>query len=110
MTNESPVACSLAAGELKQRLAAIEEVGAHSLIAHALEANRHVLRFRASPAVRRQLEEIVAAEAECCSFLELSLGEDRGDLVLAISAPEHAKAIADELAGAFVSGEARKQR
>jgi hypothetical protein len=62
-------------GELKLRLAAIGAVGAASLISHELVGDRHLLRFRAGATVRRQLEEIVAAEAACCSFLDLSLGQ-----------------------------------
>lgn len=111
MTKEAPVACSLGAGALKRRLAAIDEVGARGLTSHAVEGNRHILRFRASPRTRRQLEEIVAGEAACCSFLDLSLSDDRDDLVLSIIAPEPARAIADELAAAFAGkGGATEQR
>ena len=51
--------------------------------------------------MRRQLEEIVAAESECCPFLELALAEEGDELVLSIAAPENAQEIADELAEAF---------
>ena len=64
-------------------------------------ARRRLLRFRKSEEVRRRLEAIVAAEAECCSFLDFSLSEDDGGLVLSITAPTDAEAVADELATAF---------
>ncbi len=47
------------------------------------------------------MENIIAAEAECCSFLELSLSEDGHELVLSIAAPKDGQAVADELADAF---------
>lgn len=101
MTDGDPAACSLGPGALKQRLAAIAEIGADSLISSQAEDGRRLLRFRADAATRKRLEEIVAAEAECCSSLELSLDQDAGELILSIAAPRHAQALADGLAGAF---------
>ena len=101
MTDTKPVACSLGADDLDQRLAAIAELGADSLIGKSVEGGRHLLRFCADAAARTRLEEIVAAEAECCSFLDLSLREDAGELVLSIAAPADAQSLADELARAF---------
>ena len=101
MTEAKPIACSLDAGDLQQRLAAIAEIGAASLISSQIDGNRHLLRFHSSEPTRRRLEEIVAAEARCCSFLALSLTEEGGELVLSIAAPEDGQAVADELARAF---------
>lgn len=101
MTDPDPVACSLGAGALEERLAAIAEIGAESLISRRAESGRHLLCFRADAATRRRLEEIVAAEAKCCSFLELSLEQEGDELVLSITAPRQAQALADGLAGAF---------
>jgi hypothetical protein len=103
MNTETPVACSLNAGQLQERIAAISEVGARSLTSHTTESNRHILRFRGSRKTRRQLEAIVAAEADCCSFLDLSLRDDGEDLVLSIAAPDHAKELGDQLAQSFES-------
>jgi hypothetical protein len=101
MTEDIPIACSLDAGALEQRLAAIAEIGAGSLISRQAEDGRHLLRFRADAATRKRLEEIVAAEAKCCSFLDLSLDQKGDELRLAIAAPRDAQALADGLAGAF---------
>jgi hypothetical protein len=101
MTDHAPIACSLGAGELEQRLAAIAEIGADSLISRDVDDRRHLLRFRAGAANRIKLEEIVAAEEECCSFLDLSLADEGGELVLSIAAPEDSQALADDLARAF---------
>jgi len=107
MAKDTPVACSLGAGELKQRLAAIAEIGADSLIASDTEGSRHLLRFRSDTATRERLEDIVVAEAECCSFLDLSLGREGDDLVLSIAAPKDAQMLANELARAFAAAAER---
>jgi hypothetical protein len=101
MTEAPPIACSLSAGDLKQRLTAIAEVGGESLIDRTAVGGRHLLRFRADAATRGRLEEIVAAEARCCSFLDLVLEQRGAELVLTIAAPEGGGAIADDLAAAF---------
>jgi hypothetical protein len=95
------VVCSLEAGDLEERLAKIGAIGAEALLSRSAENGRHLLRFRADPEIRRQLEEIVAAEAQCCAFLDLSLQEEDGRLVLSIAAPEPGQPTADALATAF---------
>ena len=104
MAKESSIACSLEGNELNERLAAIAEIGSDSLIEHDLHGTEHRLRFRSDEATRGRLDRIVAAEAECCSFLDLSLKEEAGELVLSVSAPTGAQALADGLAAAFGAG------
>lgn len=104
MTDPKPIACSLGAGELQARLTEIAEVGATALIAHEETGGRPTLRFRPDPNTRRRLEEIIAAEAECCSFLDLDLAERDGELVLTVATPAEGRSVADELALAFGGG------
>jgi hypothetical protein len=66
-----------------------------------MHGESHVLRFRRDPATRRRLRDIIAAEADCCAFLDLSLREHEGELVMSIAAPQEARALADGLADAF---------
>lgn len=106
MSEALPIACSLSASALKQRLSAIAEIGDESLIDQSTEAGRHLLRFRSDPATRKRLGVIVTAEAECCSFLSLALEERGGDLILSIAAPEEGQAVADELAATFAGASA----
>lgn len=101
MTEAQPIACSLDAGGLRERLAEIGEIGNQSLIERATEGARHLLRFRADAATQARLAEIVAAEAACCPFLELALEDRGGYLILSIAAPPDGQAVADELASAF---------
>ena len=101
MPHADALACSLGAGDLEQRLAAMAEIGAATLTGSSLEGGRQVLRFRADDATRRRLEEIVAAEALCCSFLDLALCQEAGELVLTITASDEAQPVAASLAVAF---------
>jgi hypothetical protein len=101
MTEGTPITCSLGASDLLQRLDEIAEVGAIGLIERSSDDERHLLRFRSDPVTRRRLEAIVASEAKCCTFLNLALDEQGGDLVLSASAPQDGQPIADELAAAF---------
>ena len=66
-----------------------------------MEGGVHALRFRPDPTTRRRLEEIIAAESECCAFLDLKLREDEDELVLTIAAPADGQPVAEELALAF---------
>lgn len=102
MTDPKPIACTLGTSQLRQRLDEIATLGAESLLRHEYKGGTHTLRFRRDDRTRRQLEEIVAAEARCCPFLDLSLGERDGELVLALGAPIEGRPVADELAKAFL--------
>ena len=102
MNEPNPIACTLVVSDLRRRLNEIAALGAESLIAHELRDGAHTLRFRRSDRTRHQLEEIVAAEARCCSFLDLSISEHDDDLVLAIAAPEDGDQLAEALALAFL--------
>ncbi|HMJ73265.1 MAG TPA: hypothetical protein VK471_07890 [Solirubrobacterales bacterium] len=104
MTDQKPIACSLGANDLQRRLDEIAELSAVSLIARDTENGKHRLRFRSDPTTRRRLDEIVAAEAECCSFLDLELAERGGEVVLTLTAPDDGQVVADELAAAFAGG------
>jgi hypothetical protein len=101
MTEREPPSCSLAPADLERRLAAIAALGEDGLTGRGIEEGRNVLRFVAEPETRRRLEDLVAAEAKCCSFLGLELAEADGELRLSIDAPADAQEVADGLAAAF---------
>lgn len=101
MPEELPIACSLGAEDLAARLDLIAALGAENLISRSTEDGAHLLRFRRGEGVRRALESVVAAEAECCAFLDLAIREEPDALVLAIDAPAEGAPIAAELAAAF---------
>lgn len=100
MTADTPIACFLSADELPERLAEISAIGKEALLGATQEG---ALRFRADQPTRQRLESIIAAESQCCSFLGFELAEERGELVLTVTAPEGAEAIAQDLVDAFAA-------
>jgi len=106
MTTDPQIACSLSADELPTRLAEIGAIGRDSLLSVSPTG---VLRFRADQATRGRLEDIIAAESACCSFLDFELREDAGELVLTITAPAGAEPLAVDLVNAF-AGDPRAAR
>lgn len=98
MESNTPIACSLSAADLSARLAEMKRLGQDSLLSVDGDGT---LRFRPDSETRLRLEAIVAAEAECCPFLDLSLREEAGTLVLKIGAPEGAEPVVADLVDAF---------
>lgn len=102
-----PLACSLRTGELASRQAELVDIGRRSLVAVSrVEGSPVVLDFKPDAETRADLERIVAAEAECCAFLEMTI--TYGDpLQLIIDGPYDAGPIVDELVGAIASEASR---
>ena len=100
MTTETQITCSLSADELPKRLAEMTALGKDALLGVSPEG---VMRFRADNDTRERLEGIVAAESQCCSFLQLGLTEKADALVLSVTAPEGAEPLAWDLVNAFAA-------
>jgi hypothetical protein len=100
MTTDAPIACSLSADELPKRLAEMRAIGNDALVSVSPEGT---LRFRADQPTRERLEAIITAESRCCSFLCFELTEERGELILAVTAAEAAEPLALELVSAFAT-------
>jgi len=56
------------------------------------------LRFRAADGVEGSLRALVAAERECCPFLDFELASEEDELVLRIAGPPQALPILDAFA------------
>jgi hypothetical protein len=102
-----PMACSLDGGDLRSRYVELSRLGAAALIESQSKGPRHRLRFRRSAELERKLEAVVAAEAKCCPFLDLSIRREEGELVLTISGPPEAEPVSGQLAAAFGAGAQR---
>jgi hypothetical protein len=96
-----PIACSLSADELPRRLAEIGALGRDALLGKGPAGE---LRFRNDAETRARLEAIVAAESECCPFLDFELLAHGDELRLRIGAEEGAEPIARDLVAAFQAG------
>jgi hypothetical protein len=101
MSRPLPIACSLSAADLAERGKELRELGGDGLVSLSEEPGRAVLRFRADPAIRERVEAIVAAESECCPFLDLRLEHGAEATVLTIAAPDDGAEVVADLAGAF---------
>ena len=101
MPTDPPVACSLDAGALSDRLAHMAELGGAALLDARLDGRRALLRFAAGKEVRGRLDGIVAAEARCCPFLGMDLTEEPGTLTLTIIGPAGAEPVVEDLVTAF---------
>jgi arsenate reductase (thioredoxin) len=99
----APLACSLGAADLKQRLAHVEALGEAALVEVERSGAETRLRFRSGETTRASLERFVEDERACCPFLDFTLAE-RADLIeLTIAAPPGAEPIVEELTSAFSS-------
>jgi hypothetical protein len=86
---ELPIVCSLDAARLQAREAELERLG-RSLISVSRPGGMAVtLRFTADRETHERVDRIIAAEAECCPFLDLSVREGE-TLELTIDGPEDA--------------------
>lgn len=101
MPTDPPVACSLDAGALSDRLAHMAELGGAALLDARIDVRRALLRFAAGKEVRGRLDGIVAAEARCCPFLGMDLTEEPGTLTLTIIGPAGAEPVVEDLVTAF---------
>lgn len=99
-----PIACLLDAAGLQVRQRELAALGRRSLISsERAPSGGAVLRFRDDDWTRAELERVVAAESECCPFLDLGLVEGE-TLELRIEGRADAAPMIADLVGA-IAGE-----
>lgn len=104
MAEPVPIACTLSSAGMSERLTEMKLIGQSALISAGQDGAVASLRFRAEPGLSERLKTVVAAEAECCAFLELDLTERDGALELSIHGPPEASEIVGDMVGAFSGG------
>jgi hypothetical protein len=94
--SELPIACTLDAGGFEGRQAEWAALGRSLLSVERPERGPVLIGFRADAQTKAELDRLVAAEAECCPFLELAVvtGES---LELMIDGPADAGPVIDQL-------------
>jgi hypothetical protein len=100
--NEAPLACSLEAGALAERLAWIAELSREALRSHRRDGLTLHLAYDAGASER--VRELVRRESACCGFLSFDLTEHGDRIELVVTAPEAAGAQIDLLFEHFVAG------
>jgi hypothetical protein len=105
MSEPLPIACTLRPAEMSRRAADIRALRRDALLTAECSGRRAVLRFRSDRATRARVEKIVAAEGECCSFMDFGLSVTEDAIKLTITAPYGAEPAAHLLAGLFAGSE-----
>jgi hypothetical protein len=98
-----PIACSLSATALPERLQQMAALGRDALLDTHTDGRRAQLSFAAGAGIRSRLEAIVAAESDCCAFLTMTVSDGRDAVELSIEAPEGAEVVLSELVDAFAA-------
>lgn len=83
-----PIACTLSPADMPRRAADIRALGRDALVAVERSEASATLRFRRDPDIRDRLEAIVAAESECCAFIDFELADGDDAIVLTLRAPD----------------------
>ncbi len=98
---EIPIACTLDAGNLKERLGWIGQLNARSLRGSQRGDLNLILDY--APEAIGEVREMVAGEQACCAFLAFAIDE-RADIVrVTITAPETAREAAEALFEPFAA-------
>jgi MerR family transcriptional regulator, copper efflux regulator len=98
-----PIACSLSAGDRAKRQRELVSLSSRVLGAETTAGGGTLIRLRPDGDTEGRLEQIVAAERECCPFLDLSLGEDSSGLTLLIEGPAGAEPVIAEMVDALTA-------
>jgi hypothetical protein len=101
ITEAPPIACALAPGAFKERIAWIGALTRDAL--RSRERRDLVLDLRYAPEAAERVREMVRNEQACCSFLVFDLREQSHEVQLIITAPEAAREAADMLFEHFVA-------
>ena len=100
--NALPIACTLAPGDLRERLGAIQTLTREALLGYERDGLKLALRY--APDTVEHVRAMVTAEQRCCAFLEFQVLEQPDAVHVTITAPEIARDAADELFAQFIAG------
>ena len=93
--DEAVIACTLDAGELRQRMAWIADLNARALRSARRDGLTLTLDY-ASEAIE-DVRKMVAGEQECCAFLEFTIAKSANGVRVSVVAPEAAREAAEAL-------------
>lgn len=101
-TNEtSPIACTLAPGDLRDRMASISELTRDALRSYS--RNGLALDLRYAPEAHDRVQHLVLKERACCAFLSFDLRRGQDEVQLIITAPDAVRDAADVLFEQFIT-------
>ena len=94
-----PVACSLTPEQMRERQASLIPAVLARAVAVSPSGEGYRLQFKSESATLRTIAEMIAAESQCCPFLQfdLSVPPAQGDVTLTVSGPPGTRAFLDAL-------------
>lgn len=92
-----PIACSLTAGAVRHREREWNNLLSRALISRTPAVGGVRLELQALPGVRVELDRLIAAETECCSFMTMSVETTAASLALTVTGPALAAPILEQL-------------
>lgn len=98
-TKRIPIACTLSSLDYKERAARIRNLAARSLRSARRDDLRLVLTY--APEAADEVRALTHEEQACCAFLQFDIQDDGLGVDLTITAPEDARAAADDLFAQF---------
>jgi hypothetical protein len=101
MERQTPIACTLSAADRPARIAVARELGERALVALEVHDRRALLRFHGEP---DRVDDLVAAESECCGFLEFVSTRIGDETELEIRAPKGGEPALRGLIAGIVAG------
>ncbi len=96
--DELPVACTLDATEGADRLARWRALAAHAQLSVQRTPDQLVVLYRSEAGVQEELEALVVAERECCSFAQWEVSHTQEHVILRIRSDAEGL---DAIAGVF---------
>jgi hypothetical protein len=102
--DQQPIACTLTAGDLRDRLAWIATLNRDAQRGYGRSAL--TLRLRYDPQAVQQVRELMRQEEACCAFLTFEMHEETDAVTLTIKAPEEARSMVNALFEAFLPSKA----
>ena len=94
---DQPIACSLSSAGLAERVRQLAALRRNAMLDRSPIAGGERLVFADAPGIESSLREAIAAEAECCGFLTLTLAREGDRLRLDVTGPDMARPIIEEL-------------
>ena len=93
--DETVIACTLDAGDLKERLAWIAGLNARALRSARRDGLKLTLDY--APEAIDDVRKMVAGEQTCCAFLKFTIAERSNVVRVSVEAPEAAREAAEAL-------------
>lgn len=98
---EEAIACSLSGPELIERVKEWREVASRA-ISREVHGGRIVATYPADQQLVQQLRGLIAAEAECCSFMRFEVDEGPDQVVVELQVPEDMSEVLATMLGLVV--------